>query len=156
MKTIFAAVVLVVLGIVANFLSIWVLNVAGLPGALIAVAPSKASKGRAILAIVLTILGQSYVYLAYTAFIVNWTSTASARSDVPMGFLLWIPALLVVIFPIWWMMGSSSERAKARGFVSVQDEAVGITFLIVILGFILFAFIPSLIKLGWGWVPYVR
>jgi hypothetical protein len=155
-KTVLTAIVLVIFGVVANFLSIWVLNIAGLPGALIALGKTKPGKGRAIIAIILAALGQSYVYLAYTAFIVNWTSGASVRNDVPLGFLLWLPAFLAVFIPIWLAVGAARVEAAERGSMAVQVEALHITTCLAILGFIVFAFVPNLIKLGWGWVPYVR
>lgn len=156
MKTIFAVTVLIVCGVVANFLSVWVLNIAGLPGALIAVNKNKASKGRATAAMIIAALGQSYACLAYTAFVVNWTAGASARGDVPLGFLLWIPAFLAVLFPIWSSLGAARVEATERGFMNVQDVALHYTTIVAALGFIVFAFVPRLIKLGWGWVPYVR
>jgi hypothetical protein len=156
MKTILAALVLTVLGAIVTFLCVWILNIGGMPGAIFALKLDKAGKARRIFAIALTVLSQSYVYLSYVAFVVNWTARAGARDDMPLGFLLWLPALFIIIFPIYWMIGSTSERAKVRGFISPQDIAAPFTFIVAILAFIVFAFAPNLIKFGWGWVPYVR
>lgn len=156
MKTFLAAIVLIIFGAIASFLSIWVLNIAGLPGAAIAAGKTKPGKNRAAVAVIVAALGQSYIYLAYTGFVVNWTSGASARSDVPLGFLLWIPAFLAVFYPIWSGLGAVRVEAQERGAMTTQDIALHLTAGLAILGFILFAIVPRLIKLGWDWVPYVR
>jgi ABC-type Na+ efflux pump permease subunit len=154
-KTILATIVLFIFGLTALVCG-WVFNLAGVPDTIFATDIGKAGKGRAILAVVLATLGQSYIYLGYVAFVVNWTDTVVAQNDVPLGFLLWIPALLIVVYPISWMIGFTRTRAEARGFRSAQDAAVPITFLVAILGFIVFAFVPSLIKMGWSWIFYIR
>jgi hypothetical protein len=112
MKTLFAIGMLIIFGIGAGILSVWVLNIAGIPGALLAMDYVKSNNVRKALAVIVVVLGQSYVYLAYVSFIVNWTMKASMRDDVPLGFLLWIPAFLTVFIPVWLCMVRG--RAEAR------------------------------------------
>jgi len=82
MKTLFTIGVLIVLAIIANFAAVFVLNIAGLPGALLAGKLEKRSKGQFIYGSVISAIGQSFVYLAYTAFIVNWTMLAISIQGV--------------------------------------------------------------------------
>ena len=155
MKTIFSIVLLIVFGVIANFLSVFLLNVAGLPGALIAGTPGKRRKKRFIFGSIVSAIGQSYVYLAYTAFIVNWTKLAAGRDDV-VGFVVWVFAFLAVIVPIWIALIRAREESREMEAASAQVEALYLTVITALLGFFIFAFVPSVINSVWGWVPYVK
>ena len=155
MKTIFCIVLLIVFGIIANFLSVIILNIAGLPGALLAGFPGKRSKARFIFGSIVSALGQSYVYLAFTAFVVNWTVLASNREDV-VDFILYPFAFLVVMIPIWFALIRGRVEAREQKDANAQVEALHITLLVAFLGFFIFAFVPSVIKFAWGWLPYVK
>jgi len=122
MKTILSIVLLIVFGVIANFLSVFLLNVAGLPGALLAGTPGKRSKRRFISGSIVSSIGQSYVYLSYTAFIVNWTKIAGGRDDV-VGFPLWIFAFLAVIVPIWIALIRARVESQETEVASPQVEA---------------------------------
>ena len=82
MKTLFSVCILVAVGLMANFLIVLVLNTAGVPGALIAGSRGKSGKGQFILGSIISSMGQSYVYLGYTAFVVNWTTLAILKQGV--------------------------------------------------------------------------
>jgi len=154
MKTVFSVVVLIVFGIIANFASIYVLNIAGLPGALVAL--RNPSKGRLIIGAILSSLGQSYVYLAFVVFVVNWTLVAAHRDDV-VGFPLWPFAFAAVVRPVWvCLMHAREEDREAAQEHNAQVVAMHVTFFVALLGFFVFAFVPSAMKLFWGWVPYVH
>src|ERR1700730_1937772 len=159
MKTIISIVLLIVLGAVAQFLCGILLNIAGLPGALLAGTPGKRSKQQFKFGSIVAALGQSYVYLAYVAFIVNWTMKAARRDDVPLGFVLWPVALLAVVVPIWinWIRGrvEAKEVMQETGLANPQVEGLQYTVLATFVAFFLFAFVPSIMSAGWGWVPYV-
>lgn len=155
MKTVFCIVLLIVFGIIANFLSVFILNIVGLPGALLAGFPGKRSKARFIFGSIVSALGQSYIYLAFTAFIVNWTMLAANREDV-VGFLLYPFAFLAVLVPIWFALIRARVEAREQESANAQVEALHITLLVAFLGFFVFVFAPSVIRFAWGWLPYVR
>ena len=58
MKTLFSIVVLGIFGIVANFVAVFVLNIAGVPGALLAGKPGKRSKSQFISGSIVSAIGQ--------------------------------------------------------------------------------------------------
>jgi hypothetical protein len=153
-KTLFAIALLIVFGVVANFASVFILNIAGAPGALLAGTPGRRSKGRFVLGSIVSALGQSYVYLAFTAFIVNWTMLAARRGDV-VGFLLWPFAFFVVVLPMWMNLIRARVEAREHEHANPQVEALHLTMLATLLGFFVFAFAPSVMKAGWGWLPYL-
>jgi len=154
MKTLFAVVMLIVFGALASFLSVFILNIAGLPGALMAGTPGRRSKRRFVSGSIVSALGQSYVYLAFAAFIVNWTLLAARRSDVA-GFLVWPFAFLAVLAPIWMNLIRARVEHTEYKHASAQLEALHLTVLVTLLGFLVFALMPSVMEAGWGWVPYM-
>ncbi len=155
MKTLFAIVVLAIFGIAAAFLSIYFLNLAGLPGALLAGKPGARSKARFVTGSLVAAAGQTYAYLAYAAFVVNWTLLAARRDDV-VGWPLWPVAFLVVLVPLWMALGAARLEARESEHANPQVEALHLTLVLVLTGFFTFAFAPVVLRLGWGWVPYVQ
>jgi len=154
MKTFVAIVMLVVFGVMATIGCVFVLNLAGFPGALVAGSPGRRSKGRLIFGSVVSALGQSYVYLAFAAFVVNWTMLAARRGDVS-GWLLWPISFLVVVVPMWVTLIRARVEAQELPHASAQVEALHLTMLVALLGFFLFVFMPKAMRLGWAWVPYM-
>lgn len=154
MKTLFSITVLVILGIIVNFIAVFVLNFAGLPGALLAGKPGKRSKGQFIFGSIISAIGQSFVYLAYTAFIVNWTILATSKQGV--SFIIWPIAFLVVVLPLWLNLTHARVEAKEIEHASAQTEALHITFLLTLIGFFIFAFIPRVMEIIYNWVPYIK
>ena len=154
MKTAVSIAILVAFGIGAQFLAIFVVNLAGAPGALLAGTPGARSKGRFVAGSLISALGQSYVYLAFVAFVVNWTKLACHREDV-FGILLWPAAFLVCFVPIYICLIRGRVETREQGHANAQVEALHITVLLTLIGFIVFAFLPSVIKFGWPWIPYL-
>lgn len=153
MKTLFSVVILIVLGVIANFLAVFILNFAGLPGALLAGKPGKRSKGRFIFGSIFSAIGQSYVYLAYTAFIVNGTMLAISKQGV--SFIIWPIAFLAVVLPIWFNLIRARVEAKEMEHANPQTEALHITVLLTLIGFFIFAFVPRVMEIIYNWVPYI-
>ena len=155
MKTIITIVLLVISAGITSYLTPILLNIAGLPGALFMFPKKeKRSKSRFILGVPVSALGQSYVYLSYTAFIVSWTMNAASRADV-VGFLVWPIAFLAVFVPLSSSVLHSEKEIEETGIVGVQSVALRITLVVALLGFFVFAFEPTLMDLAWGWVPFV-
>lgn len=154
MTTVFSIGVLVIVGFVANFIWVFVGNVAGLPGALVGGLSSSRSLWRFRAGIMAAFLGQAYVGLAFAAWVASWTRLAAARPDV-LGLLLWPVAFLVVACPMWVGLirarGESREQAQANA----QVEALRFSTLAIILGFLVFALVPVAAAALWGWVPFV-
>jgi|SRR3989338_1787688 len=153
MKTLFTIGILVVLGIVANFVTVFVLNIAGFPGALLAGKPGKRSKGQFIFGSVISAIGQSFVYLAYTAFIVNWTMLAISLQGV--SFIAWPIAFLAVILPLWMNLIHARVEDKESEHGSPQVEALHITLILVLIGFFVFIFAPRVMEIIYSWLPYI-
>lgn len=154
MRTLFSIVLLVVYGVIANYLTPIILNLAGVPGALIAGMPGKRSKRRFMFGSIASAIGQSYVNLAYVAFVVSWTKLAGARDDV-LGFLLWPVTFLVVFIPIWMSLIRARVEDREIEHANAQTEALHLTFLVTLVAFFVFAFVPTITETAWSWVPFV-
>ncbi len=152
-QTLFSIVVLIILGAVANFIAVFVLNFAGLPGAFIAGKPGKRSKGQFIFGSIISAVGQSYVYLAYTAFIVNWAMLAILKQGV--SFVIWPITFLAVVLPLWFNLIHARVESKEMEHASAQTEALHITVLLTLVGFFIFAFIPRVMEIIYNWLPYI-
>ncbi len=152
-KTLFSIALLAIWGIIANFVAVFVLNVAGIPGALIAGKSGKRSKGQFIFGSIISAIGQSYVYLAYTAFIVNWTILAISKQGV--SFIIWPIAFLAAILPLWMNLIHARVEVKEMEHANAQTETLHITVLLTLVGFFIFTFIPKVMQIIYVWVPYV-
>ncbi len=141
------------IGLVANFLWVFVGNLAGLPGALIGGLSPSRPVWRFRLGVLVAFLGQTYVGLAFAAWVVSWARLA-VRAGA-QGVILWPFAFLVVAVPVW--MGLIHARVEATELqqANAQVEAIHLTTLVVILGFIVFAVFPAVAATGWHWVPLV-
>ncbi len=154
MKTIFAVLFLVICGAIANFLTVIILNIAGLPGALVAGMPGRRNKKRFVFGSIISAIGQSYINLAYVAFVVSWTKLAAARDDV-LGFVIWPFAFLAVFVPIWHNLIIARVEAREMEHASAQTEALHLTVLATLLGFFVLTFVPTLTRMAWCWIPFV-
>ena len=154
MRTLFSIGFLVGIGFVANFLWGFVGNLAGLPGAVLGGLSPSRPLWRFRIGILVAFLGQAYVGLAFVAGIVAWTRLAAARPDV-LGLLLWPFAFLAVVGPVWATLIQARVEAAEQGRANAQVEALHLTTLVVVLGFLAFAVLPGLAVAGWAWVPFV-
>jgi hypothetical protein len=154
MKTVFTVGLLIVFAIVANFLMVFLLNLAGVPGALAAGKPGRRSKTQFIAGSLVAALGQSLVYLGYVAFVVNWTQLAISNQGVSV--IVWPVAFLAAMVPIWTNLIRARLEAREASFANPQVEALHITTLVALLGFFVFAFVPNAIGPVYGWIPYVH
>lgn len=152
LKTLFAVGELIVFGVIASFVSVFILNIAGVPGALIAGTARKRSKPQFVFGSIVSALGQSYVYLAFTAFTVNWTGLAVSEQ----GFVVWPVAFCAVMIPMWRTLIRARVEAREQEDANPQVEALHLTIVITLVTFFVFTFAPSLMKSAWGWVPYMN
>jgi hypothetical protein len=158
MKTFLLSVVLIISGLFAWRISIFVLNIAGLPGALVAWRTSDKSQtlGSALrfgLGVMISTLGQSYVYLGWVAVVVNFTKH---ESGTIYGPVIWSVAFITSFFPVYLSAAAGvGEAAAGESEWNPQVYAVLYTEILAVIGFFIFAFFPSVIAVGWPWATYV-
>jgi hypothetical protein len=133
---------------------VFISNFAGLPGVFLAGKPGNRTKGQFKFGQTIAIIGQTYIYLAYTAFIVSWTKDRIDQYDI-IKFLVWTFAFLAVMGPIWKDLIHARLEDRESKYANPQVQALHNTVVLVLIGFFIFVFIPSTMNSIWGWVPYV-
>lgn len=136
-----------------GFAGIFVLNVAGILGAAIAGKPEKRSKWQFRIGSIISSLGQSYVYMAYVAFVAVYTH--NSESEGFLKVILWIIAFLSCIPPLWRQQGKAKAELNESQipYANPQVEGLILTSLICTVGFFILLIFPSLIETIWGWLP---
>jgi len=153
-KTMFSIGFLIVIGLVANFVLVFVLNIAGLPGALIAKGQPRLQSLRWFLGFIIATLGQLYLAAAYVAFIVNWTLLGIKHQDFS-PWIFWPIALLVSLLPLVATYQAALREATEDNNFNVAFDALGWAVLLSVPAFFVFIFVPSAMKCVFPWVPYM-
>ena len=154
MSTLVAVVILIVVGFSGQFGWLTVLNLAGMPGALIAAEWREKAAGpvRIILGTILSLLGQSYVYLGYVAGIVLLTKYLIPEHNVS-PFFVWPAAFFASVFPIFCCAAAAGVESGS----TAQITAVLTGQFVAVVGFFVFVFFPNMIWAGWPWfAPLLR
>jgi hypothetical protein len=94
-------------------------NIAGLPGALIAAGVSDPRECRSAagmirftVGVLVSAFGQSYVYLAFVASVVNFTKFYT-QSEGVIGPVVWPVAFIAAFFPLYLCAGAGVGEAEA-------------------------------------------
>jgi hypothetical protein len=157
-KTIFVLVLYGVVGTFARWIISFLADLASALGVLVgSLGRLKDLTGfRKGLVVVCCPLGRAYVFLAWVAFVVGYTTLITRHQPV-VRWLAWIAAFYAAMVP-----GSAAAAKLIRAIKedpklgrTVLNITVRITCLLVVSGFFLFVFFPALMLYGWAWVPYV-
>lgn len=154
MKTILIIVFFIILyGVVSRFLGITVLNIAGLPGALIAIKAKRRSQPSYIAGLVLSVIGQAYIYLAFMIYVINWTRT-HVDPESFTKYLIWFFCAGATIGAIQQMHIQATKEAKENSQTKLnpQVQALFVTEILAFFGFFSILFFPQITEPLWGWV----
>ena len=154
MQTVSIILFQIIFAFIFGFFHIFISNIAGMPGALLAGKPGLRSKSQFRFGETISVIGQTYIYLAYTAFIISWTMNRMIEHDV-IKFIVWTFAFLAVMGPIWKDLINARIEDKAAEYANPQVEALHFTVFFVLIGFFIFVFMPYTMYTLWAWVPYV-
>ncbi len=174
METLFPIIALIILGGIVRMILPFVLAILSFPGKFIAFSntPDKRNKSRLIFGTIITIILQYYGYLAYTALVVSWTMLAMQKPGV--RFIGWFAAIFAVFFPVGAIQKDArmntdtlgrlcgrrlSEFAQNKAneredMFTMAAQTASITFLLTMIGFVVFAFFPKMMEMIYGWVPF--
>ena len=97
------------------------------------------------------VVGQSYVALALCALVVGFTTNLLQKRTDLIGWIIWTIAFWVACAPAFY----NAKEASTKNEEKTQDIASTFTLILSPIGFLLFVFAPSIMKVGWGWMPYV-
>lgn len=156
MATLYSIFLLIVFGLIAWRAGIIVLNIAGFPGALLVMKEKMRSNFLIAVGSIISTLGQSYIYLAYMAFVISWTASRISTYDLPK-IPIWIFAFMATIFPVIGFNSAAQHEQRESGsaFTNPQVLAIGLTSFISFVCFFVFVFVPNAMTSLWSWVPFV-
>lgn len=128
---------------------------AGAPGALIAaIGYKRDSQAAYLVGLVMAILGQSYVALAYMAMMVSGTKLLIAGNPNLYTWPVWVFAWYAAGAPTHFAMKDAATR-ESTDPMNPQDMAIGFTEVLVNIVFFVFVFAPSVMFAAWWWMPFV-
>lgn len=134
--------------------AVWTLalRLAGSPGSQLArISILGGSSGFRVLGLLLSVIGQLYAALAFTALIVRSTAHHTPDMATWARWLTWGVSLVVATAPpLIAALDWARQPSKAT-----QCLAARITWPLTIVGALLFALYPAALRLGWAWVPRV-
>ena len=151
MWTLIAVVILIVIGFFGQTFWLTVLNLAGAPGALVAwPVHNKVGSIRLILGTLVSLAGQSYVYLAFVGLVVAGTKYYIHQGAI-LPIFVWPASFFACVCPIYLC----AAAAYAEYTPTPQVFAVLLGQFVAAIGFFVFVFFPKVIALGWPWVPWL-
>ena len=156
MTTFYTIILLIVFGVIASRLGIIILNIAGMPGSLIVVKDKMRSNFLYLAGIIISSIGQSYIYLTYMVFIISWINLRILTYDLPKIPIL-IFTFLATVFPVFGFNSAAQFEHKESGsdYINPQVLGIGFTTIISFISFFVFVFFPEAMSYFWSWVPYV-
>ncbi len=123
---------------VCSFLNVFISNFEGVPRVLSAGKLDIRSKTQFKIGSIIASLGQTYFYLAYTAFMISWSSV-KLNAGTANKYAVWIFAFLVVIIPIWKDLLRTRLEDNENGLDDANPQAEG-NHIKVLFVFIVFSF----------------
>jgi hypothetical protein len=159
MKTLGLCILLIVSGSFVWKVSLTMLNIAGLPGALVAWNANKresvAGALRFFAGVLISLIGQSYVYLAWIALVVSFTKQTVHDGGVLVP-VIWPVAFIASFFPIYFCAAAGTGEAEV-GYSEWNPQVYAIAFaqVVAIIGLFIFIFFPNVILVGWPWITYL-
>lgn len=156
METFITILKLIGLMLANSFLSLIILNMAGLPGALLNLG-NKNQNIRYYISVFFAFLGQLYIYLAFVSFIISYCNF-KIENDSINKYLLYIIAFFVIVPPIAKMSIDAEKEAKLSSLelLPPQVSALKWTWLISTICFFVFIFNAEIMTSLWGYIPYVK
>ena len=134
------------------------IGIAGAPGAFLAykLAPHESwhhgSVGKgSIIGLLVCVIGQVYVALAFAALGIGLVRTLLANRPDLIGWIFWVVAFVISGLPALFAAKEAASKAEKK----TQDVASVITLVLAEIGFFIFVLFPSLMRVGWAWMPYV-
>lgn len=150
--TMFAIGFLAIIGVLANFVMVFALALAGLPGALIAWRAPASGSARRIAGFATALAAQAYAAGAYVAFIVHWTLLGTTQRGLDPQ-IFWPAAGAVAILPLLWTCRAARREAREARTISIVFDAAGWAAALGVPMFFFFNYAPGAMRRLYEWVP---
>lgn len=153
----FIAGLLIGLGFLVRTPIMLLLNLVGMPGALLTLGDPKAIgyKSKFVLGTLISFICQSFTYYAYVAFVVK-SLQHIPQDSMSFGIVfVWLAAMFASLSPIHYIryMAYREHLTDGESEPNAILNALSMVWLGSLVVFILFALAPSIMNILWGWVP---
>lgn len=112
------------------------------------------SRGRLTLGLIVAFIGQAYTALAFAGALVGGIRMLQSTGRVVV-WVLFIAGLLYAYYPIRLAAKDVVSRHESAATLNCREKAVMLAVYVPIPGFLIFWFFPEVLRLGWGWLPFV-
>lgn len=157
MKTLITIISLIIVyGIVSRLIGVFILNIFGLPGALIGRKSINKNEPKYILGVIVSAIGHIYAYLAFMIYLITWTYLR-VDGDGFTKYLIWFFCLVACVGAIQQIHQVAKKEANESGAGNLNPQIISlqITEIISFFSFFLFVFYPAAINPLWTWVTKI-
>ncbi len=154
MKTLLTIVIfLIVYGVVSRLIGPFILNIVGLPGALVGYNTKSKKEIRYVVGVIVSAIGHIYLYCAFMIYLINWTRLRVANEGV-IKYLVWFFCMVAAVGSIQRIYQTAKKEATElpSEYQNPQIQALLVTEVISFFSFFLFVFCPDVINPIWTWV----
>ena len=151
MDTLLSLLFLMIIGLVASSLGLYVINIAGMLGPIVSGRIYERSKTREFLGIAVSTFCQTYVYLLYVSYLISWTIKTNKSGEVNET-ILWIATFLFATGPIAKLAMGAEAEEKESSTGNVQVKALKVSQWVAIIAFFLFVFKPEIMSYLYSYV----
>lgn len=154
MNTFFTILIFIIIYIfVSRLFGVFILNIVGLPGALIGRNSIYIREPKYILGVIISAIGHIYVYLSFMIYIITWTRLRVEGNGF-IKYLVWFFCLVATVGAIQQIHHNAKKEATefSNGFENPQILSLLLTEVVSFFSFFLFVFYPNAINPLWTWV----
>lgn len=154
MKTFITILTLIIVyGVVSRVIGVFILNIIGLPGAMIGLKAKTKKEFRFVLGVIVSAIGHIYLYLSFMIYVITWTRMR-VESNGFSKYLIWFFCMATSIGAIQQMYQTAKKEATEfpNGFENPQILSLLVTEVVAFFSFFLFVFYPKAIDPLWTWV----
>ena len=154
MQTILTILSLILIyGIVSRLIGVFVLNIVGVPGALVGYNTIRKNELRYVLGVIISAISHIYFYSVYMIYVINWTRYRIDNESFTK-YLIWFFCMVATVGAIQQIHHKAQKEAKEspNGYQNPQILSLLITEIVSFFSFFLFVFYPRIVDPLWTWV----
>lgn len=154
MKTFFTILIFIIIyGVASRLIGVFILNIVGLPGALIGRNSISKKEPKYIFGVIVSALGHIYIYLSFMIYLITWTRLRVV-SDSFSKYLVWFFCMVASVGAIQQIYQTAKKEATEfpTGYENPQLVSLLVTEVVSFFSFFLFVFYPDAINPLWTWV----
>jgi hypothetical protein len=140
--------------LLTRLLGIFVLNIVGLPGALISLNSKTRKEPRYLLGLTICLIGHIYVYTSFIIYLIIWVKLKTHNLNIFYKYSIWIFCLITIIKIIKqiYLNAQLESNQETNTFKNPQIESLFIVYLLSFVIFFTIIFFPKVINPLWIWI----